>query len=242
MLRGDDVAELQSRLCSLGFDTGRVDGIFGDATAAALAEFQRNVQLPDDGVAGQTTIDELLRVSARHATLSLVTTVREAERRRAEAPTLRGRHVGVGEIGGLGTISAALARRLGAAGARVTLLSHLEESSQAAEANLAGVEVYIGVRVVEAIGSCNIAYYSGYTYESAVGRDLAEQLVSGVGPALGTTATTVGMTIPILRETRMPAVLLEIGPTERIVEHGAQLADALADAIIAWAESDRHLD
>ena len=29
MMRGDDVAELQARLNSLGFDTGKVDGIFG---------------------------------------------------------------------------------------------------------------------------------------------------------------------------------------------------------------------
>ena len=52
MLRGDDVAELQQRLSALGFDTGRVDGIFGDATSAALGEFQRNVGLPVDGIAG----------------------------------------------------------------------------------------------------------------------------------------------------------------------------------------------
>ena len=36
MLRGDDVAELQQRLSALGFDSGRVDGIFGDLTSAAL--------------------------------------------------------------------------------------------------------------------------------------------------------------------------------------------------------------
>ena len=50
MLRGDDVAELQQRLCTLGFDTGRVDGIFGDATVRALGEFQRNAGLPVDGI------------------------------------------------------------------------------------------------------------------------------------------------------------------------------------------------
>ena len=44
MLRGDDVAELQQRLSALGFDTGRVDGIFGDLTSAALGEFQRNAR------------------------------------------------------------------------------------------------------------------------------------------------------------------------------------------------------
>ena len=46
MMRGDDVAELQRRLSALGFDTGRVDGIFGDLTSRALAEFQRNLGLP----------------------------------------------------------------------------------------------------------------------------------------------------------------------------------------------------
>ena len=36
-LRGDDVAELQSRLGRLGFDCGRVDGILGPRTAASVA-------------------------------------------------------------------------------------------------------------------------------------------------------------------------------------------------------------
>ena len=52
MLRGDDVAELQQRLSALGFDTGRVDGIFGDLTSAALGEFQRNVGLPSTASPG----------------------------------------------------------------------------------------------------------------------------------------------------------------------------------------------
>src|SRR5205807_4048981 len=40
MLRGDDVAELQRRLGALGFDAGRVDGIFGEDTQRAVLEFQ----------------------------------------------------------------------------------------------------------------------------------------------------------------------------------------------------------
>ena len=62
MLRGDDVAELQQRLCTLGFDTGRVDGIFGDATVRALDEFQRNAGLPVDGIVGGATLQELVRL------------------------------------------------------------------------------------------------------------------------------------------------------------------------------------
>jgi N-acetylmuramoyl-L-alanine amidase len=44
-LRGDDVAELQVRLAQLGFNPGRIDGIFGPLTAGALTEFQRNCAL-----------------------------------------------------------------------------------------------------------------------------------------------------------------------------------------------------
>ena len=40
MMRGDDVAALQSRLTEMGFNCGRVDGIFGEMTEAAVKEFQ----------------------------------------------------------------------------------------------------------------------------------------------------------------------------------------------------------
>ncbi len=49
---GDDVAQLQRRLNSLGFDAGRVDGIFGTGTDHALREFQRNVGIAVDGTCG----------------------------------------------------------------------------------------------------------------------------------------------------------------------------------------------
>jgi len=243
MLRGDDVAELQSRLCSLGFDTGRVDGIFGDNTSRALAEFQRNVQLPVDATAGRTTVAELLRVSARHQTLKLVTTVRDRERRRSEPPTLRGRHLGIGESGGLSTVAAALSRRLAGAGARVTMVHHPEEAAQAAEANLAGVDVYLCLRLSPATSGCSLAYYSGYSYESGPGRELAERLATELGGTLGAAASCAGMTLSVLRETQMPTVVVELGPVELVVEQAAQLSTALSRGITAWAEShDAHAD
>ena len=56
MLRGDDVAELQRHLGALGFDAGRVDGIFGPAhRTTRSSEFQRNVGLTTDGVCGPET-------------------------------------------------------------------------------------------------------------------------------------------------------------------------------------------
>lgn len=49
---GDDVAELQQRLSTMGFDCGRVDSSLGQRTEAAVREFQRNVGLPIDGMVG----------------------------------------------------------------------------------------------------------------------------------------------------------------------------------------------
>ena len=43
LMRGDDVAQLQSRLTDMGFDCGRVDGIFGIKTEASVKEFQKSV-------------------------------------------------------------------------------------------------------------------------------------------------------------------------------------------------------
>lgn len=59
LLSGDDVAELQRRLIELGFDSGRVDGVFGKKTDRALREFQRNVGLAPDGVCGPATFKSL---------------------------------------------------------------------------------------------------------------------------------------------------------------------------------------
>ena len=42
MLRGEDIAELQRSLGSLGFNAGKVDGIFGPDTQNAVELFQRN--------------------------------------------------------------------------------------------------------------------------------------------------------------------------------------------------------
>jgi len=59
MYSGDDVAALQERLAELGFDTGRVDGVFGHQTEAALKAFQREYGLVSDGVCGPATLRAL---------------------------------------------------------------------------------------------------------------------------------------------------------------------------------------
>ncbi|HUI04661.1 MAG TPA: peptidoglycan-binding protein [Acidimicrobiales bacterium] len=236
MLRGDDVADLQQRLSALGFDTGRVDGIFGDLTSQAMADFQRNTGLPVDGILGASTMLELRRVAPRHGDPELVSTVRDRDRLRRAPRTLLGSRVAIGEEGGLDALVAAVRRRLVPTGAHAVPLLHPDGSMRAAAANEARADVYLGLRLDPDHAQCMAAYYSGYRFESAGGRRLAE-LVSVLGAAaLGVASGgTQGMALAVLRETRMPAVVCELGPPPLVVRHADRLAQALVEALVAWA-------
>lgn len=61
-MRGDDVANLQSRLVEMGFNPGRVDGIYGPVTESAVKEFQKSVGTKIDGVCGPGTVISLMRL------------------------------------------------------------------------------------------------------------------------------------------------------------------------------------
>jgi cell wall-associated NlpC family hydrolase len=58
--QGQDVAAIQSRLNSLGYDAGEADGDFGSRTTAAVMAFQRDRGLEADGVVGAATYRALL--------------------------------------------------------------------------------------------------------------------------------------------------------------------------------------
>jgi N-acetylmuramoyl-L-alanine amidase len=236
MLRGDDVADLQRRLSALGFDSGRVDGIFGGLTSRALGEFQRNTGLSVDAILGASTLRELRRVTHRHGEAELVSSVRARDRLRRAPRTLLGRRVAIGEEGGLDALVAAVRRRLVATGAQVVPLVHPDGSARAAAANAADADVYLGLRLNVDHAQCTTAYYSGFQFESAGGRRLAELVETLASAALGVPgAGTKGMTLAVLRETRMPAVVCEMGPPPVVVRHAGSLAEALVQALVVWA-------
>src|SRR5262249_24914926 len=115
MLRGDDARELQRRLNALGFDAWRGDGIFGDRTAGALGEFQRNAGIAADGVCGPQTLSALVRLSG--ASLEglvegSVASVRELESLRRGPHTLTGRRVFVAAEPGFERLATAVVRAL----------------------------------------------------------------------------------------------------------------------------------
>src|SRR5258708_10658492 len=115
MMRGDDVADLQRRVGAMGFDAGKIDGIYGPDTAAAVADFQRNAGLTVDGIFGPDELRALERVGSRGD--AQVAELRELAALRWSARTLDGRVFAVAERGGLDALITASGRpppRLGA--------------------------------------------------------------------------------------------------------------------------------
>ena len=47
----------------MGFDCGRVDGIYGELTAGAVKEFQKSVGIAVDGKCGPATVIGLIRLT-----------------------------------------------------------------------------------------------------------------------------------------------------------------------------------
>jgi N-acetylmuramoyl-L-alanine amidase len=232
MLRGDDVAELQRRLSGLGFDTGKVDGIFGDQTEHGLVEFQRNAGLTVDGICGPATVRALRQLGDRGQP---VAAVRERETLRSRPPTLDGRRIALGQHGGLDALARAVQRELRSRGGDAVVLHHPDGAELAAAANSMDAEVFMGLALDADAEGCTTAYYEGLGGASPGGRRLAELVQCGLPGTLDVKdGGTRGMSLPVLRETKMPAVLCELGPASVVVERGAAVAVALRDALAAW--------
>ena len=234
---GDDVAALQARLLELGFDTGRADGIFGVATAAALREFQRNVGLEPDGTFGPVTIramDQLRRtvVGGSPATLREREALHRAGGRLAGKvvivdPGHGGADTGwavddVTEAAVMVDVAARVEGRLAAAGALPFLTRSPDgwasDRDRAAFANASEADLLVSLHS-DGIAGCPNAqgvstYYFGSSPEhrSAVGERLAElvqhELVARTDLLDGRTQPK---TWDLLRLTRMPAIRVEVG-------------------------------
>lgn len=237
-MRGDDVADLQRRLSALGFDPGRVDGAFGHQTAEALQDFHLNVGLPTDGICGTETTRMLRRLAPRTVAGEMVSVVRERDRLRNAPPTLASRRVAIADSGGFAAIAALLARRVSRTGATVHLIGDPNPSERARRANTAGVDVYLSLAFsIEEVG-VRSAYFAAHGTDSPGGHNLARLVQALLPKALGLPELgATGMTLTECTETRMPAVIVEVGPPNVVVEHGAIVADVLADALGRWAEN-----
>jgi N-acetylmuramoyl-L-alanine amidase len=228
-LRGDDVGELQQRLGVLGFDAGRIDGIFGPDTHRALSEFQRNVGLDPDGVCGHGTFRALQQLSPRTSDGRGIAAIREQESLKTATGAVHRARVVVGNTTASSILARHVARSLRTHGAQVISSDHPDLSRQAGEANRYDARVYVGLFTTDP--AC-IAYYGVPEFESIGGRQIATLAVNALRAVGITLPAAKPMRLPVLRETRMPAVVMHLGVVAAAQVPAA--ADAIAEAISSW--------
>jgi N-acetylmuramoyl-L-alanine amidase len=218
--RGDDVRLLQRKLNALGFDAGREDGVFGPGTDRAVREFQRNVGDEEDGVVGLHTIATLERMRPlEHAPSRAL--VREEEELLRMQTSIAGQLIAIdpGEAGDPTTarlrtpLARALAQELEALGAKPELLTDGDEepspTERAARANERGAAMCLSLDLDRDRDAPGCAYFGSTQTHSPAGKRLAVSLVRELEREVGGRWRLHGLTIAMLRETRMPAVLLQ---------------------------------
>jgi N-acetylmuramoyl-L-alanine amidase len=239
-LRGDDVSELQSLLARLGFDSGRVDGIFGPATLRALEDFQHNSGLYVDGVCGSDSVRAIQVLARQTGTGPGITAVRELESLTASARSLSDLRVVVGQFGGLSSLSRQLVRALRHRSATVVASDEPDAAAQAAAANRFAATVYIGFEALPDQPN-TVHYYAVPQFESAGGRVLAARIAASCAETVeGFHPAVRGMRLPVLRETRMPAVLVSIKEVQPVLDMTAELVVAVVEALEQWAADPLH--
>jgi N-acetylmuramoyl-L-alanine amidase len=254
---GDDVAQLQQRLLDMGFDCGRIDGIFGPDTAHALRDFQRSVGITADGTCGPQTFRALDRFSQTvvggrpHA-------IRESEAIHRSGPALTGKVVvvdpghggadrgvqahGLAEADVVWDLAARVEGRLAVMGVQAYLTRGVDgmpdELARAEFANTTRADLLISLHVdahhnPEANGVA--AYYYGndrFGHHSALGEQLAGLVQREI--VARTELLSCGShakTWDLLRRTRMPAVRIEVGYITSPSDAGRMATPAFRDIV-----------
>jgi N-acetylmuramoyl-L-alanine amidase len=261
--RGDDVRELQRMLNALGFDAGKEDGIFGSGTTHAVREFQRNVGAKVDGIVGLDTVRSLegMRPTVGGPSRALV---REEEAVRTlgialadstiavdagHGPAEPGLEVdGIVEANVASEVAEALASELERRGARAISLrpagQDVEVTDRARRANAAGaalcVSLHLGGGELAVAGAVCCYYGTPSTY-SPMGRALAESIRARLLRVGLPDGGVRPLAISILRETRMPAVQIELAvmtnPAEAAMVRNPSFAGRVATAIAEGIEA-----
>ena len=225
-LRGDDVSALQKQLNALGFDAGREDGIFGTNTDGAVRAFQKEYGVAEDGIFGTIT----------HAALSGLRVDRPGTARHLREQLSRNQHPGLqsaliivdpghggtdpGERAGAlreadvcWELAVGLAARLSERGARVrftrTEAETPDSSERARRANSYGGDIFISLHL-NSHDKTNAEGTSTYYYGSSrVGEALADRIQDELVDLGLRDCRSHARSYTILKETRMPAVLVE---------------------------------
>jgi N-acetylmuramoyl-L-alanine amidase len=211
MIRGEDVSELQSRLNSLGFDAGKVDGTYGPDTERAVIEFQHNRNLAEDGRVGPEVVTEIQLVS-RGDPKDGRDAIREREWLRLLPATLAGARIYLdpgcrdpreSEQAWEAANDAAIAIR--EAGG-IPLLSRsqdttLPERVRARRGNRLGSDIIVALRSSRDTAD-RVFYFGSEHSTSAAGEELARAIAVVVGGSVEARANS------ILKETRAPTAVV----------------------------------
>lgn len=232
-MRGDDVQAMQTVLAKLGFDCGRADGIFGPNTLRALTEFQQNYGITADGICGVNSIRALERTSSQSGEGPGIVTVREYETLLTSQDNAERPRIVVGCFDSGTRLTRLLVRELRSRGDDVMTIENADPHAHARMANSFDADLYIGVTGAET-NAIQFAYYETESFTSAGGRVAAELCAEFVRSThLTSDIAACGMQLPVLRETRMPAVMCTI-----VSENGGDISlgivPALAQAITQW--------
>jgi len=236
-LRGDDIAELQTLLNRLGFNCGRVDGIFGPLCVHAISDFQTNIGLEANGICTPELVQHIIRMSSQTGQGPGVALVRESVELTAQVDPQSARIV-VGMFAGGAPLAHAVTRRLRTQHPLTTTVD-FDASTQAMTANRFLADVYVGIEDAEA-ASCTIYFYEVPTFTSVGGRNLAHHIASAIRARVPELSVHVqGIRHPVLRETRMHAVLCSLGPSDVVTLKITALSSAIYDALQLWHEDPR---
>ena len=261
MQHGDDVAALQKRLHDLGFDCGRIDGIFGPDTERGLQELQRNLGLPADGLCGPVTFRALDRLS-RTVVGGEPHRIREAERLHHRGPGLAGKVIvidpghggadrgvcanGLVEADVVADLASRIEGRLGAMGVTAFLTRGTQldgptasEIERAVFANEVDADLVISLHTdghnsehAQGVATYYYGTPGGDGVHSVIGEAFAEIVQREIVSRTDLLdGRTDATTWDILQRTRMPAVRIDVG---YLTHEGdaARLADpALRDTV-----------
>jgi N-acetylmuramoyl-L-alanine amidase len=211
MMRGEDVAELQSRLNSLGFDSGKVDGTFGPDTETAVTDFQHNRHLAEDGKAGPEVVTEIHLVT-RGEMKEGRQSIREREWLRLLPETVAGARIFLDAAcrdpeESLAAWNAASAAGLAiqeAGGLPMMSRSNdiqLPERVRARRANRMGSDLIVAFRLNRENDDC-VFYFASEHSSSRAGEVLANAIAQAVG------GRVEGRASAMLKETRAPAAVV----------------------------------